>query len=88
MKYNLTSNLIFFSPVKKLKYTNNCKDILDFTYMGLFLICQGMGDWVVEQYDSLREKLLVIDARAIYFWLLFFVGMTFHTKKINSTLTI
>ena len=42
MKYDLTSNLIFFRPVMKLKYIDNYKAVFDFKQMGLFLICQGM----------------------------------------------
>ena len=42
MKYNLTSDLIFFRPVRKVKYVNNCKVIFNSKQMGLFLICQKM----------------------------------------------
>ena len=44
-KYNLTIYLRFFRPVTKVKNTNNCKAVLDFKHMGLFLICQGMRGW-------------------------------------------
>ena len=40
------------------------------------------------RYYSLREEFLVLNAGVIFCWLLFFVGITFHTKKINRTLTI
>ena len=41
MKYNLTSDLILFRPVMKVKYVNNCKVVFNFKQMGLFLIYQG-----------------------------------------------
>ena len=37
---NLTSDLILFRPVMKVKYINKCKSVFGFKYMGLFLICQ------------------------------------------------
>ena len=39
-----------------------------------------MGIRGFEQYNLLREELLVLNAQAI-FWLLFFVGINFYTKK-------
>ena len=46
----------------------------------------GLGGF--ERYDLLRWELLVLDVWAIFCLLLFFVGITFHTKKINITLAI
>ena len=42
MKCNLTSDLIFFRPLIKVKYINNCKDGFNFKNMGFLMICQGM----------------------------------------------
>ena len=39
MKYDLTSNFIFLIPVIKVKYINSCKEVFDFKYMVLFLVC-------------------------------------------------
>ena len=39
-------SLIFFRPVKKVKYINNYKEVFDFIQMRLFLIFQGM--WGLE----------------------------------------
>ena len=76
MKNDLTSNLIFFRPVTKVKYINNYIAIFDFIHTGLFLICQGMCRILgFEQYDSLIEELLVLNTWAISCWLLFFVGI-------------
>ena len=42
MKYGLTSDLILFRPVMKVKYISNFKTALYFNHMGWFLICQWM----------------------------------------------
>ena len=34
--------------------------------------------------DSLGEDLFLLNARAIFCLLLFFVGITFHTKKLTA----
>ena len=82
MEYDLTNDLILFRPVIKVYYINNYKEIIDLIQMGLFLICQGMWGYVgFERHDSPREELLVINAQEIFCWLLFFVGINFHTKK-------
>ena len=41
-----------------------------------------------ERYDLMREELLVLNARVIFCWFLFFVGITFSTKKIVSKLAV
>ena len=67
MKYDLTSGLIFFRPVIKVKYINICKAGFDWKHMVLFLICQLMWDLEgIERYDSLIEQLLVLHARATF----------------------
>ena len=41
------------------------------------------------RFDSLREELFLLSAQAIFCRLLFFVEITFHTKKqINGTFAI
>ena len=39
-KCDLTSNLILFRPVMKVRYRNKCKYIFYFKWMGLFLVSQ------------------------------------------------
>ena len=46
MKYDLTSDLIFFIPLMKVENVNKYNSILDFIRMGLFLFCQGMWGFV------------------------------------------
>ena len=41
MKYDLTSDSIFFRPIMRLNYINNCRAVFNFKQMGLFLIYQG-----------------------------------------------
>ena len=76
------SDLIFFRPVTKVDCIYTYNPIFDFKHMGLKLIFQVM--WVL-----LREELLVINARAMFF-LLFFVGiknvLTAHSQ-IATTIT-
>ena len=61
MKYDLTSDLIFFRPVMKVKYINNCKEIFDFKHMGLFIICQGV--WSFGGWEILSAKRGVIGSQ-------------------------
>ena len=56
--YNLTSDLRFLRPVMKVKYIDNCKAILDFKQMGLFLIYQGI--W------GLRARTIWLAERGIF----------------------
>ena len=44
MKWDLTSNLIFFWTVSKVKYIKNYKAVFDFKHMGLFVIHLGLWD--------------------------------------------
>ena len=46
----------------------------------------GLGGF--DQYDSLREDLLVLNARACFLVSIFFLEILFHNKKIISTLAI
>ena len=53
--------------------------------MGLFLIYKGIwGLGGFTQYDCLRKELLVLKAREVLFWLLFIIGINFHTKKLTA----
>ena len=88
MKYNLTSNLIFFIPVMKVKYIYKCTAIFYFKQMGLFLVGQGMWGlrdcavWFAERgfIPSQRPGDLLL--ASIFCWNYFL-----HTKQINGTLT-
>ena len=84
MKYDLTGNLIFFRPVPKVKYIKNCKGIFDFKHMGLFLVHQGGRDLECYRVDSPREELLVLNARAVFCWFLFFLNYFSHKKKLKA----
>ena len=41
-KHSLTSNLILFRPIMKVKSINKCEAILNYKQMILFIICQSM----------------------------------------------
>ena len=71
MKYDLTSNLILFRPVTKVKYINNCKAVFNLKHMGLFMIYQIM--WALRSliHMFLWEKKLVLNTKA-FFGLFFF----------------
>ena len=74
-KYDLTSGLTFFRPVMKVKYINNCGEIFDFKWMGLFLICQRK--WALRDravWFAERGHLL-LNAWAVFCLLLFFFGI-------------
>ena len=66
----------------KLKYINNYKAVfLFYTYSIVSYMSRNVGLRGFEQYDSMREELLVLNIQAIYCLLLFFVGINFQKRK-------
>ena len=81
MKYDLASDEIFFRPVLKVKYVNNCKVIFNFKQMQLFLICQG--GWYLGFLGGaiFWEKSYWLSTPGQFLLVSVFIGMTFHTKN-------
>ena len=85
MKYDLTSNFLDLRLLVELLYIYKCKAILDFTYMGLKLTSQGRWVHGLACYDSLREELLVLNARAVFCFFVFFcLNDSSKGKKISQ----
>ena len=82
-RYDLTSDLRFFWAFMKVKYINNCKVILGFKHMGLFLIYQEMCGLRVRTIWFSERGFLVLNAQAIFPGFCFLLELLF--KKIKSS---
>ena len=80
-KHSLTSNLILFRPIMKVKSINKCEAILNYKQMILFIICQSMWSLRVFAIWFAERRVIFSNARGNVFLAYFFVGNNFHTKK-------
>ena len=88
MIYNITIDLILFRPLLKLININNCKAILYFIQMGLFLIYQGGWD-LGGLSDTIRwERSYWFSTPGQFIVGFCFCWNYFFTKKITRTLAI
>ena len=55
----------------KVKYITNCKAVFDYKII-FFNLSRNVGLRRFERFHSLKKELLVLNARANYFWPLFF----------------
>ena len=73
MKYDWTSNLIYFRPVIKVKYINNSKAVFYFKQMVLFMMCLVL--WFVEGSSDIIRWEKGIDYPSLGFFFFFCVGI-------------